>query len=103
VLILLLFQLQEAAKNYFPRIPQIHQWLLFLLTILLNGYCMSSFAQNQNILIFGDSLSAGYGLERGEEWPNLMKKRFLDQKLSYSIINHSLSGETTSGGLTLTR
>jgi len=60
---------------------------------------MTSFAQNQNILIFGDSLSAGFGLERGQEWSSLMKKRLLDHKLAYTITNHSISGETTSGGL----
>jgi acyl-CoA thioesterase-1 len=75
------------------------RWLFFMLTILLNGYCMPSFAQNQNILIFGDSLSAGYGMERGEEWPSLMQKRLLDLKLPYAIKNHSISGETTNGGL----
>jgi acyl-CoA thioesterase-1 len=65
----------------------------------LSGYCTPSFAQNQNILIFGDSLSAGLGLERGEEWPSLMEKRLQDRKLPYTIKNHSISGETTNGGL----
>lgn len=60
---------------------------------------MSSFAQNLNILIFGDSLSAGHGLTRGEEWPSLMQKRLVTKKLPYTIRNHSISGETTSGGL----
>ena len=60
---------------------------------------MHSLAQNQNILIFGDSLSAGHGLERGKEWPNLMQQRLDSNKLPYTIINHSISGETTSGGL----
>jgi len=60
---------------------------------------MTSFAQNQNILIFGDSLSAGFGLERGQDWPSLMEKRLLDHKFVYTITNHSISGETTSGGV----
>jgi acyl-CoA thioesterase-1 len=60
---------------------------------------MHSLAQNQNILIFGDSLSAGHGLERGKEWPSLMQQRLVAHKLPYTIINHSISGETTTGGL----
>ena len=60
---------------------------------------MHSLAQNQNILIFGDSLSAGHGLERGKEWPSLMQQRLVTKKLPYTIINHSISGETTGGGL----
>jgi len=60
---------------------------------------MSAFAQNSNILVFGDSLSAGHGIERGDEWPSLMQQRLLSNKPPYTIINHSISGETTSGGL----
>ena len=47
----------------------------------------------------GDSLSAGYGLARGESWTALLQ-RDLDQRgLDFRVINASISGDTTSGGL----
>lgn len=58
-----------------------------------------SHATVKTILVFGDSLSAGYGLEKGQEWPALMQCRLRQHHSSYHIANHSISGETTDGGL----
>ena len=51
------------------------------------------------IVVFGDSLSAGYGLQPNESWVGLLQARLTQQKLPYTVINASISGETTSGGL----
>ena len=51
-----------------------------------------------NILIIGDSLSAGYGLGQGQSWPSLLEKRLKEQRLDYSVVNASISGDTTAGG-----
>ena len=51
------------------------------------------------ILVFGDSLSAGYGLARGEDWAHLLTLRLQEKKLDYTVTNASISGETTLGGL----
>jgi acyl-CoA thioesterase-1 len=51
-----------------------------------------------NILIVGDSLSAGYGLGANLSWPSLLEKRLREQRLDYSVVNASISGDTTSGG-----
>ncbi len=51
-----------------------------------------------NILIVGDSLSAGYGLGANQSWPSLLEKRLREQRLDYSVVNASISGDTTSGG-----
>ena len=53
---------------------------------------------NANIVIVGDSLSAGFGLERDEVWVELLEERLNTKNLPYSIINASISGETTAGG-----
>ena len=53
----------------------------------------------QTIVVFGDSLSAGYGLQANESWVSLLQARLNQQKLAYNVINASISGETTSGGL----
>jgi acyl-CoA thioesterase-1 len=50
------------------------------------------------VLIVGDSLSAEYGLERGRGWVALLEARIAQQKLRASVINASISGDTTSGG-----
>ena len=50
------------------------------------------------ILVLGDSLSAEYGLKRGEGWVALLDKKLLDEKVRVKVVNASISGDTTSGG-----
>jgi acyl-CoA thioesterase I len=50
------------------------------------------------ILVFGDSLSAEYGLKRGSGWVSLMQDRLKAQGFPHRIVNASISGETTAGG-----
>lgn len=51
------------------------------------------------ILVLGDSLSAGYGIPVERAWPSLLEKRLAEKHLDYTVINESISGETTEGGL----
>lgn len=51
------------------------------------------------ILIYGDSLSAEYGLKRGSGWAALLQDRLQREGFPHRIMNVSISGETTSGGL----
>lgn len=51
------------------------------------------------ILFFGNSLTAAYGLETEQGFPNLIQQRIDSLGLNYTVINSGLSGETTSGGL----
>ena len=50
------------------------------------------------ILVYGDSLSAGYGLPQGSGWVHLLQQRLEREKYDYRVVNVSVSGETTSGG-----
>ena len=50
------------------------------------------------ILVLGDSLSAEYGLARGTGWVALLEKQLAQDKLTATVVNASVSGETTSGG-----
>jgi acyl-CoA thioesterase I len=68
-----------------------------LLLFALSAMSLSATAA-QTILIFGDSLSAGYGIGIEQSWPALLAKRLEDNRLSYSVSNASISGETTAGG-----
>ena len=52
----------------------------------------------QKILVFGDSLSAAYGLAQSRGWVALLEERLKREKLDYNVVNASISGETTSGG-----
>ncbi|MDQ5960767.1 MAG: acyl-CoA thioesterase, partial [Pseudomonadota bacterium] len=54
----------------------------------------------KTILVFGDSLSAGYGIRQDAAWPALLQQRLNERRLDYSVANASISGETTSGGRT---
>jgi len=55
----------------------------------------------QNILFFGDSLTAGYGLRNAaaESFPALIEAKLKAQQLPYNVINAGLSGDTSGGGL----
>ncbi len=53
----------------------------------------------QTIVIFGDSLSAAYGISQEDGWVSLLQQRLKEQNLNHDVINASISGETTSGGL----
>jgi acyl-CoA thioesterase-1 len=50
------------------------------------------------ILVFGDSLSSGYGLPAGQGWVSLLESRLREADLPYRVVNASISGETTLGG-----
>lgn len=53
----------------------------------------------KNILVFGDSLSAGYGIARDDSWVNLLQIELKKSHPQFEMVNASISGETTSGGL----
>jgi len=76
--------------------PHLNKGLLsILLTMVL---CLTAQAQTNNvILVLGDSLCAEYGLRRHSGWVQHLSNRL--PKGQYSVINASISGETTSGGL----
>ena len=56
-------------------------------------------ASARTILVFGDSLSAAYGIRPEQGWVALLAQRLDSQAYGYEIVNASVSGETTSGGL----
>jgi acyl-CoA thioesterase-1 len=72
---------------------------LFVLLILgLAG--VSAAAETPAILVFGDSISAGYGLARVETgWVEMLRAKLKSEGYGYQVINASVSGETTTGGL----
>jgi acyl-CoA thioesterase-1 len=73
--------------------------LVSMLALLLSGTGVGAEALGASpVLILGDSLSAGYGISQEASWPNLLRQRLLDEGYRHSVVNASISGETTSGG-----
>ncbi|MCX7206126.1 MAG: arylesterase [Proteobacteria bacterium] len=70
-------------------------------SVLGLSVCMASAqAAAPLILVFGDSLSAGYGIAAQAAWPALLDKDLAKQGKAWRVVNASVSGETTAGGLT---
>ena len=71
--------------------------LLVVASVSANG---ATPAEGPVILVFGDSISAGYGLANVEQgWVALLQTRLKTQEYGYQVVNASVSGETSAGGL----
>lgn len=70
-----------------------------LFSILLVLVVWASPLQAKTLLVLGDSLSAAYGLPAEEGWVSLMEQELKQRRLADKVINASISGETSSGGL----
>ena len=71
----------------------------FLALFVLIVASASAQAEAPVILVFGDSISAGYGLPLEQGWVELLRTRLKAQGYGYQVVNASVSGETTAGGL----
>jgi acyl-CoA thioesterase-1 len=75
-------------------VPSLIRWILLLVWFAAGPVL----AEPAVILVFGDSLSAGYGLPQGRGWVDLLQRRLAAEGLDYRVVNASISGETTLGG-----
>ncbi|HHQ4694456.1 arylesterase [Aeromonas veronii] len=71
--------------------------ILFVLFVGL-GSLLSS-AQAQTLLVLGDSLSAGYQMQVEQSWPALLNQKWQEEGGKHTLLNASISGETTQGAL----
>ena len=86
---------------------QLSNWLLAFSLIVTALVALPASAKlispsTQTILVFGDSLSASYGVPQGQGWVALLETKLAQKqssKITYKVVNASISGETTSGGL----
>jgi acyl-CoA thioesterase-1 len=63
-------------------------------------FACSAQAAERSILVYGDSLSAAHGISQARGWVALLGERLKRERSDYIVVNASISGETTSGGLT---
>lgn len=106
----MLFRLFSRFKNSMLKILSIEilrlktsrlkNSVVSLCLISFVAWAMPVFAANPKILIYGDSLSAAYGIPQQQGWVALLKEKLNRENPGFDVINASISGETTSGGLT---
>lgn len=72
------------------------QWIATIGLIVL---CVTAQVQAATVLVVGDSISAAFGLETQQGWVALLQQRLQEQKSDLQVVNASISGDTTAGGL----
>ncbi len=76
----------------------LHCSLLALAVAALLPATARAAGTSRTILVVGDSLSAEYGIPRGSGWVALLERRLQQEKIAATVVNASISGDTTSGG-----
>lgn len=101
----MLIDLQNLRARWRARLDGWARWrrlpvgALALAAWLLFGGATSAHSAPKTVLVLGDSLSAEYGLSHGSGWVPLLEQRLQAQRIEAIVVNASVSGETTSGGL----
>lgn len=83
-------------------IPSVFMATRFIQSLILAGclFANAAYAQAEaTILVMGDSISAAYGIQREEGWVTLLENRLAADNAKWQVVNASISGETTGGGL----
>ncbi|WP_057831667.1 arylesterase [Colwellia sp. TT2012] len=73
-------------------------FLKSIIILMLTNLAFTSQA-NDKILLIGDSLSAGYGLEQAQAWVHLLQNKYLEKNQPITVINTAISGQTTDNAL----
>ena len=77
----------------------LHRTLHCISLALLLSLASMAWAESPRILVLGDSLSAAYGIDEEEGWVNLLDQRLEREGYPHRVVNASVSGETSEGGL----
>lgn len=74
---------------------------LFILCLALSSHSNNWATEKKHtLLVYGDSLSAAYGMEEEQGWVHLLRLKLDAEEIPFNVVNGSVSGETTTGGLT---
>src|SRR5207247_10359762 len=90
-------RMTRSLAPLFTTLPMPFAVRTFLLFMV---FACSAQAAGRSILVYGDSLSAAYGISQARGWVALLGERLKRERPDYSVVNASISGETTSGRLT---
>jgi len=80
------------------RLPMFRRSCLTAILVLSAAATLDASAAGPVILVVGDSISAGYGLPAGTGWVTLLQRRLTAGHYPHSVVNASISGDTTAGG-----
>lgn len=93
------FNSRESAKMFVGRaIGRAGRWLAALV-VGVATLALSAAAAPKTVLFYGDSITAGYGLDPDQAYPAIIQKKIEAAGLDWRVVNAGLSGETTAGGL----
>jgi acyl-CoA thioesterase-1 len=94
--------MMRANREYWRSIVQVFVMALALLGATSAPVLAADGAPSPNprhLLVLGDSLSAGYGMAANQAWPALLEVQLRKRDPEFRVVNASISGETTAGGL----
>lgn len=83
-------------------LPSLYKFFIFrllLVLIICVNFTPTKVHCNQKIVLFGDSLMSGYGLDQEFHLSTILEKNLIQKGFDVNVINASVSGDTTSGGL----
>lgn len=83
----------------FSALSTLIRFIQLLVVSALVSLASAATPAQRTIIVLGDSLSAGYGIKIKEGWVNLLAQRLANEGYGYRVVNASVSGETTQGGL----
>ncbi|MBC8025095.1 MAG: arylesterase [Steroidobacteraceae bacterium] len=91
----------SGLVTFFVRLSALSTLIRFIQLALVLAFVGTAAAEQpqRTIIVLGDSLSAGYGVKVQEGWVSLLAKRLASEGYGYRVVNASVSGETTQGGL----
>src|SRR5438045_9522928 len=94
-------QLAFVSQRVGKRIPQISLFAFFIGFSRATGSLAepAAVAPKKTIVFLGDSITAGYGLTKGDAYPALIQKKIEDAGLPYEVQNAGVSGDTTAAAL----
>src|SRR5678810_927109 len=90
-------RMTRSASPLFTVLPMpraVKTWLFFVLIVAAPGVP----AAERSILVVGDSVSAAFGIAQARGWVALLGERLKRERLDYSVVNASVTGETSAGG-----
>src|SRR5450830_1033381 len=91
---------EESGMQYAEYAVRLNNMWRVAIGMVLLLIAASAYSAPKTVLVLGDSLSAEYGLTRGSGWVALLQQRLQQQKIDATLVNASISGETTIGGKT---
>ena len=85
-------------SNSYVSVARVRVIFVFIALTLFSQHFFVE-TKTESLLIFGDSISAGYGMSKDKQWSEELKKILDKEGIKLEVLNRSISGETTGGGL----